>query len=210
MNTAVVDFEAEDPIRRAAGAALADVDALGATGEDRSILLKALLEVRLSRSIGPVSPSSPAPSDFSHAPPAATSSAHRGEGGDVLDIVSATLKIDRDLTELVYSLQDGEPHVVVSPKKIASNKAQATRELAQLVAASRQAAGLDEWTPVGIVRKVVTDYGRLDSGNFATYLQGVDSVALLRGKGQQREIKITRPGFEATGDLVRKLLGVDG
>ncbi|MEU0499121.1 hypothetical protein [Mycobacterium sp. NPDC006124] len=210
MSTSESELEPEDPIRQAAAAALADVDALEASGDDRSILLKALLEARLPRPNG-FSPL-PLPVASVQAPPVspgAPPSTQHVEAGDVLGHICAALKVDRDLIDLVYTLQDGEPHIVVSPKRIATNKAQATRHLAQLVAASRQAAGLEEWTSVTSIRKVVTDYGRLDSGNFASYLQNLDGVALLRGKGQQREIKITKPGYEATGDLVRALVGTD-
>jgi hypothetical protein len=202
--------EADDPVRRAAAAALADVDALEASGEDRSILLKALLQARLPQAIGSTPLPSQASTASTYAAPATPPSTIHVEPGDMVGQISATLKVDRDLADLVYSMQDGEPHIVVSPKRIPSNKANATRQLAQLVAASRQASGLEEWTSVGNIRKVVTDYGRLDSGNFASYLQGLDGVALLRGKGQQREVKITKPGFEATGDLIRTLVGNGG
>jgi hypothetical protein len=210
MVTSEPKLESEDPIRQAAAAALADVDALEASGDDRSILLKALLEARLPRPNGfsPL-PLPVAPIQVPPVSPGAPPGAQHVEAGDILSHVCAALKVDRDLIDLVYTLQDGEPHIVVSPKRIATNKAQATRQLAQLVAASRQAAGLEEWTSVNSIRKVVADYGRLDSGNFASYLQNLDGVALLRGKGQQREIKITKPGYEATGDLVRALVGTD-
>lgn len=130
------------------------------------------------------------------------------DDGDVISRVSSGLKVDRDTLELVYAAQDGEPHVVISAKKIAQNKALAARQLGQLVAAARQAAGLEEWTSAATIRKVVTDYGRLDSGNFAATIQQMDNVAVIRGKGQQREVKITRPGMEAASDLINSLAGI--
>jgi len=98
-----------------------------------------------------------------------------------------------------------------SAKKLPPNKALAARQLGQLVAAARQVVGIEEWTSVSTIRKVVTDYGRLDGGNFAATIQQMaDNVAVIRGKGQSREVKITKPGLEATADLIKGLAGVEG
>lgn len=204
--TAVTDTEASgDAVRQAAAAALADVNALQVEGEDRKIVLKALLEARLVGSV-PASPalavaSRPVSNGTKQDAPQPVAS------DDVMERVGAALKVDRDTLDLVYALQDGEPHVVISAKKVAQNKAHAARQLGQLVAAARQAAGLEEWTSVSTIRKIVSDYGRLDSGNFAAAIQQMDSVAVIRGKGQQREVKITRPGMEATTELINTLAG---
>jgi hypothetical protein len=171
------------------------------------VVLKALLKARLG--------------GFTSATPGSIGSSHVGnavgsvvpqtsiEDGDVIGKISATLKIDRDSLEMVYAIQDGEPHVVVSSKKISSNKALGTRQLGQLVAAARQIAGLEEWTSAATIRKVVTDYGRNDSSNFAATIQAMDNVAVVRGKGQQREVKITKPGIENTAELVKTLAGAE-
>ena len=206
------NLEADSPgdsIRNAAEAALTDVDALGLTGDDRSIMLKALLDARLraaapNMGMVPGVPTPVIPAAGTAATPTAPVAA-----GDVIGMLSAGLKVDRDTIELIYTEQDGEATLVVSPKKIAEGKALATKQLGQLVAAARQVTGLEEWTSVGTIRKVVTDYGRLDSGNFATTIQQMDSVALFRGKGQSREVKITKPGLEATADLIKSLAGTD-
>jgi hypothetical protein len=198
---------AGDNIRQAAAAALADVNALAVEGEDRKIVLKALLEVRLGVS-APAAPTFYGAAGHVKPDPAALN--QPVDDRDVMGKISAVLKVDRDTLELVYALQDNEPHVVVAPKRIAPNKAEATRQLGQLVAAARQAAGLEEWTSTATIRKIVTDYGRLDSGNFAASIQHMDSVAVIRGKGQQREVKITKPGLEATADLIKSLAGPEG
>lgn len=203
MTTATETNASADAVRQAAAAALADVNALEVEGEDRKIVLKALLEARLGGS-APVSPAlaaRPAPNGTTQDAPQAVAT------DDVMGRVGAALKVDRDTLDLVYALQDGEPHVVISAKKITQNKAHAARQLGQLVAAARQAAGLEEWTSVSTIRKIVSDYGRLDSGNFASAIQQMDSVAVIRGKGQQREVKITKPGMEATAELINTLAG---
>ena len=198
-----------DAIRRAAAAALADVNALAVQGDDRKVILKALLDARLGVS-EPVStkhtsgqPANGHNLDFQLSAPSAVD--------DVIGMLSLGLKVDRDTLELVYAEQDREPHVVISAKKLPQNKALAARQLGQLVAAARQVVGIEEWTSVSTIRKVVTDYGRLDGGNFAATIQQMaDNVAGIRGKGQSREVKITKPGLEATADLIKGLAGVEG
>lgn len=195
-------------MRQATVAALADVDALGITGEDRNIVLKALLQARLDE-LTPTAPSDNGKSRRTPPPAPAKEPGEIIEDGDVLDKMAVALKVSRDTLELVYALQDGEPHVVVSPKKIAANKSQAARQLGQLVAAARQIAGLEEWTSVTVIRKLAQDYGRLDSNNFAASIQQMDNVAVIRGKAQQREVKITKPGYEDTTALIASITGTD-
>jgi len=193
-------------LRQAAAAALADVDALGVAGEDRAIILRSFLRARLDG----LSPVVPSPAD---AEGTAARSPEVGGAPDVLNVsdvlgrIGTVLKVDRDTLELIYDVRDGEPHVVVSPKKLPENKALATRQLGQLVAAARQAAGLEEWTSATTIRVVVQDYGRLDRGNFAVTLQQLDNACLIRGKGKQREVKVTRPGLENTAELLRTMAG---
>lgn len=201
------DAEIDSPssdLRQAAAAAIADVDALGLSGDDRNTVLQALLKARL----GGFAPRALA-GNRDQMGKEETDYVIQGpvEEGDVIGKISAVLKLDRDLVELVYAVQDGEPMVVVSAKKIASNKAEGTRQLAQLISAARQIVGLEEWTSSATIRQVVTDFGRLNVGNFAAALQRMDEVALTRGKGQQREIRITKPGIENTADLIKSLVG---
>lgn len=199
---------ASDGFRDAAAASLEDVDALGADGDDRKIILEALLKARL---LGADPAIVQARLTTARVPAASGTTAAAGSGGgeDVVGRIGSTLGLDRDIVEQVFSETDGEPILVVSPRKIASNKAQAAREIAQLISAARQAAGIEEWTGVGVVRAIVTDYGRLDGGNFASSLQQLENVVVLRGKGQQREIKVTRQGYEAVTDMVRGLAGAE-
>lgn len=197
---------ASDGFREAAAASLEDVDALGASGEDRKIILAALLKARVLDGDAPVrqmheQQAMPAKQDGAVSATA--------EQDDLVGRIGATLGLDRDLVEQVFSEKDGEPILVVSSRKVASNKSAAAREIAQLIAAARQAVGLGEWTSVGVIRDVVNDYGRLDSSNFAASLQQLDGVVVLRGKGLQREIKVTRQGFEAVSDMVRAMAGAE-
>jgi hypothetical protein len=189
-------------LRTAAAAALADTDAVGATGADRTIVLTALLSARLSGSVV-----NAASSPSAEAPTVQTVNPSTIATNDVIGSIALAMAIEGELLDLVYDVRDREPHIVISAKRLSDNKSLATRQLAQLLAAGRQAAGVEEWTSVNTIRGVVQDYGRLDSNNFASSIQQMDKVCLTRGKGVSREIKVTRPGIESTAELIRSLIG---
>ena len=187
-------------IGEAIAASIQDVDASGVSAGDRAAVLRAVLSARLGGSAPAVAPTVVAP--VVKAPVAPV------DDDDVLGKIAARMHVERDALELIYDVQDGEPNVVISAKKLPGNKAQATKLLAQLVVGARQAAGLEEWTPVGEVRSVVTEFGSLDSGNFAATVRQLDSVCLLRGKGVNRELKVTKPGMEEIASVINGLAGV--
>ncbi|MDQ3405629.1 MAG: hypothetical protein M3548_19930 [Actinomycetota bacterium] len=207
MTTSDESTTAGDELRQAAAAALADVNALDAMGDDRKIILKAIVEARLSFLAPTTAPSSKG------GQPDGTSGDAILQGvaanGSLLDRIGSALTVDRDTLELVYSVENEEPTVVVSAKRLSSNKALATRQLGQLVVAARQIGGIEEWTSGSIIRPVVQQYGRLDTNNFAATIQQMDDVCVIRGRGQGRELKLTKPGIEKTADLIKKITDTD-
>jgi len=189
--------------RQAAAEALADVDALNLKGEDRAVVLAAVLASRLPSTTVDSGDSSTGESET----PVEKKAKEPVSEGDIIGLLASAFGLDRDSIEQVYAVEDGEPILVVAAKKLPTNKSAATKQIAQLVAAARQVAKVEEWTGVGTIRPVVTHYGRIDPANFATSLLQMDSVAVIKGKGMSREFKITKPGIEATSDLLRSLVG---
>jgi hypothetical protein len=84
----------------------------------------------------------------------------------------------------------------------------ATGEIATLVVAGRQAAGIDNgWTAVSEVRAVADAKGVLDSNNFGKALTPLEKQGMrIRGSGGKREIKMNDHGFELAGQLAARLL----
>jgi hypothetical protein len=121
--------------------------------------------------------------------------------------IAEKLRIDPAVVEDVFFEDDGEVGVGIAASSLEPSKSGATRQLALLVAASRQASGLEEWTPSAAIRAVCTDYGRFDTANFASTLRGMGPVFSYRGKGQNLELRLTRPGIEQAADLVQELGG---
>jgi hypothetical protein len=203
--------EESDPLgerlRSAARSAVDDVDSLGVSSADRPVVLGLILACRLglTTSVPSATPFEKPDQPGTSAPP--LKAVESVPDGDLVSKIAATLKIDREVAEMVYDVKDGELGYVISARRLASDKAGATRQLATIVAAGRQCAGLEEWTSVGVVREAVNDYGKLDSANFASYVGKLDkdNAFLLRGKGANREIKITRSGLEPIAELLTSL-----
>jgi hypothetical protein len=107
----------------------------------------------------------------------------------------------------IFVVEEDGVSLYVSSGKLAATKSKATREIALLVAAARQGAGIDDsWTDVAHVRDSLTQYNRYDPSNFSKYLRDTSDVFNLRGKPVQ-QLRLTRPGWEAAVELVKNLTG---
>jgi hypothetical protein len=133
-----------------------------------------------------------------------------GEGGTggtgSLASLATKLGVSHDLVGEVYHIDSGNIKLIVASTKLESDKRAATRQVAVLVAAGRQGAGIDaDWTASKLIREACGDLGKLDSPNFANTLNAMGDVFSFQGKGQSRKVKVIRPGFERATALVTEL-----
>jgi hypothetical protein len=139
-------------------------------------------------------------------PPAPTAEGTPGAGvGDPLHALAARLGLDLATIADVYYVDGDELGLSMAPSRFDSRKAGGTKQISLLVAAGRQGGGWEEWTPVRAIRETVRDYGRFDQANFATTIKNMGHAFNLRGRGQQAEVRVTRPGFEKAAQLIREL-----
>jgi hypothetical protein len=129
---------------------------------------------------------------------------------DQLGKAAARLGTTSDALGDLYDVDSGVPELVVSARKLEDRTAAAARQIAILVAAGRQAAGIEEWTPVSVIRDTCTNYKRNDTSNFGTTIASLSDVFLFRGSSRKREVKLSRPGWETAADVVKALLGGPG
>lgn len=116
-------------------------------------------------------------------------------------------RVGRGLDQLedIYDFSAASVALIVSPGRLAPTVAHATMQIALLVAAARQGAEGHDWTPAAEIRAVCQDYSRFDGSNFATTLTSMHGQFAFRGKGQGREVRLTRPGWEAVSNLLDEL-----
>lgn len=128
---------------------------------------------------------------------------------DALDKIAERLRVPKSALEDVLDEHDGELDLIIGARKLPSSTQAGAQSIALLVASARQAAEIEEWTSVDTIRKVCEDFKKYDSANFAKSLSKMDDFFRMRGRGQKREFKLARPGWDAAGDLVRDLTGGD-
>ncbi len=134
-----------------------------------------------------------------------------GDDADGLERIASKLKLEREVVSHVYYLNpDGKSlEVVISPSRLPAKFGPAIKELALLVAAGRQAAGLDaEWTAADEVRKVCEHFKRYDPSNFAAYIKQMEDVFSIRGTAYKRELRMSSPAWEQATALVTRLANV--
>lgn len=125
-----------------------------------------------------------------------------------LELISQRMKIPLEVTQDLFYLEGDLLGVTLPTQRLDRSKKSATKQIALIVAAGRQAAELEEWTATAMLRETCEDYGKLDTPNFAATIASMDDVFQTRGKGQARAVRVRRPGFERAKELVVDLLGV--
>jgi hypothetical protein len=127
--------------------------------------------------------------------------------GDLVGLVAARLRLNREAVGEVFDVTDGRLNVIVSTRKLAAGKAPATKQLALLVATARQGADIEEWTDADEIRRFVEEYKRYDSANFAATLKEMDDIFRVKQSGRKISVKLSRPGWDRAAELINKLGG---
>lgn len=138
--------------------------------------------------------------------PALTTGQTTSQNGSALDRVASGLGVSTEAAGVVYYEEDDDLGIGMAHAKLPKGKAAATRELALLVASGRQAGDFDAgWTKVSEIRKWCEEFGKFDSANFAATIRDMGDAFSFKGQGQQREVRVLRPGFERARQLIEEL-----
>jgi len=92
--------------------------------------------------------------------------------------IAAKLGVTGAVAERVFEVDGGEVHLLVSRKVLGKSGLAAMREVAYLIAASRQAAGLEDETASNTIRQACERFGVLDPNNFGKAIKEVDGEGL--------------------------------
>lgn len=124
-----------------------------------------------------------------------------------LSAIAAKLGISEDAVAETFDVKDGNLDVVLGYSKLATGTAAGARQLALLVAAGRQAAGLDPdgWTATAEIRAICKEFGKFDEANFGATIAKMHQPFSFSGSGASRKVKMTRAGWEQAKQLVEEL-----
>lgn len=126
---------------------------------------------------------------------------------DPLQQIADRMGLSRDIVADVYHSSGDDIGIGLAPSKLSRSSSAAAKQIALLLAAGRQAALGEEYTPQRVIRDATRDFGRLDSANFATSISEMRDTFLFKGKKQQREVRLTKPGWEEAARLLKELTG---
>jgi hypothetical protein len=145
------------------------------------------------------------------APPAqarvATPSASPSSGeASAAERAAKKLHVEERQLDRVLEFDPDGVHLLVQRSKLPRAKSEAIQQVALLVVAGRQAAGMDPegWTHQSHVRDATEALGVDDRKNFATHLKRVDGLR-NRGSGKTGELKANAVGFEAAARLIQQI-----
>lgn len=138
--------------------------------------------------------------------PAGSTRSAPGDGSAVR--LAHALGVEPTAVERVYDFDDDGVHLIVARAGLDRGKAAAMREVAVLIVAARQKIGVEEWTPLDIVRDQCESRGVLDNSNFSTEIKRLDGHGMrFRGGPRSREVKMNQVGFDEAATLIRRLAG---
>ena len=128
--------------------------------------------------------------------------------GNPLGKIAAKFHVDVQTVERFFEVDDDGVHLLIPTRSLSSKKQQATQEVAYLVAAGRQAIGLEEFTGWKTIRDTCENRGVPDSSNFGLAMGKLDGDGLrIKGKGGCRELKINAAGYEKAGEIITRMAG---
>lgn len=140
--------------------------------------------------------------------PASAALGDRGEAGGGASLLAAMAKrlsLDIDVLTHVFEEEDDQVHLIVTKAKLPNrdSKAASMRDVALLVTAGRQGAGIEDYTAAALIRQECEELGVLDSTNFATELGRLG----MRGRGgpRSKEVHASRHQLEQAAELIARI-----
>ncbi len=129
-------------------------------------------------------------------------------GQEGLQSIASRLGLPLSTVENAFVIESGRAELVIPPSRFEAAKSRATEQIALLVAAARQGAGLDDdgWTAVDHIREACEHFKRHDSSNFATTIKDMEDVLTVRGAGRDRKVRMTAPAWHRAAELLSTLV----
>ena len=143
------------------------------------------------------------------APLSANESAIKHKTGDSIGAIASRLGISADEADRIFHVDVDSLELTAPVAALTSQKRAATQEIAFLVTAGRQAAGIDDLeTDAETVRSVCEHYKKLDSPNFSSTIRDLNGVLTVREKGRKKYLKMTQPAWDKASEVAKRVLWI--
>ncbi len=122
--------------------------------------------------------------------------------------IAAALSVDEESASHVFDISGDELTLTVTRAQLADDRAEAVREIALLVVAGRQAAGLDEErTHTNRARHEAEQLNVMAKNTFQAEMAKLTPLVTVKNVAMGRELKITRHGNTEAGKIVKRITG---
>jgi hypothetical protein len=121
--------------------------------------------------------------------------------------IAKALKVDEETASYMYDIDGRELDLTISRDDLSSDRATAMREVALLVVAGRQAAGIDkERTDSNQVRNQGVHLGVMAKNTFRQEMGALSPQVTSKSQGRVgRALKMTRIGYDAAGRIAQRI-----
>lgn len=119
--------------------------------------------------------------------------------------VAAKLDLTVEQVSTIYHLDGENLKIIIDHKRMPKSASQSTQHVAALLAAGRQALGLDEnnATAYDLIRLACKDYGCFNAKNFTSYVKLLGSKFIYTGTGANQALQLTYPAFGIAGTIAK-------
>jgi hypothetical protein len=127
------------------------------------------------------------------------------EEGHALSMIAKRLDVDQALIASVFEEEDEQIRLIIKRAMLSEpdRKAASMRQVALLVVAGRQAAGIEEYTAYDSIREECRELKIYDGPNFATEVGKLEFRT--RGGRNSKEARANRHHLDDAADLVRQM-----
>lgn len=137
--------------------------------------------------------------------PQSNASPNQDLEGEGLGRIAAKLDVTDEDVEFAFGLEGEKLDLQVPPSRLAPVLRDAVKQIIYLVAAGRQAAGLDTKTPAREIKAVCVERGKADT-NFSRIVDQLHGEGLVvGGSGQGKTVRVNADGFERAGQIIKQL-----
>jgi hypothetical protein len=128
-------------------------------------------------------------------------------GDDLIQKIAEKLKISVEDVEFAYEVDGDDVVLAVPPSRLHPTKKDAIEQIVYVLAAGRQATGIETETTSRLLKAACDECGREDS-NFSRILGALHGEGLvIHGSGHARTAKVRRDGYERATLLIKQLRG---